>query len=148
MSDFNENLDEIKSEVKETYQDIREEAGEVVQEAKAAFTGEKLETANTVGGAGYRAQGSQSNGSAVTSLVLGIISLVCSFLGWGAIAGLVLGIVGTVLGSKARKQAQTGVATAGFVCSLIGIIINGVGLVCVIACAGAIRSAANELAKM
>ena len=130
------NVDDIKAEVKEAVQDVKEETKEVVEEAKAAVHGEKLETANTVGGAGYRAD-SGNNGLAIASLVLGILSIILSFLGYATIAGLVLGIVGVVLGAKARKEAQTGLATAGFVCSIIGVILCAIGLVCVLACAGA-----------
>ena len=87
-----------------------------------------------MGGAGYRADNKTSSGAATASLVLGILSLICVFFGHGAILGLVFGIVGVVLGAKARKESQTGTATAGFVCSLIGLIICAIGLVCVIAC--------------
>ena len=131
-----DNFDSIKSEAKETYEDIRGEAKEVVQEVKAAVKGEELESANIVGGAGYRTDSKASSGAATASLVLGILSLLCAFFGYGAILGLVFGIIGTSLGAKARKIAQTGLATAGFVCSLIGLILSAVGLVCAIACVG------------
>ncbi|MCR4963045.1 MAG: hypothetical protein K6B40_04110 [Firmicutes bacterium] len=133
---MSDEMDNIKNEAKETMDEVREEAREVVEEVKAAVKGETLDTADTVGGAGYRANDNSSNGLAVASLVLGIISLVCAFLGWGAILGLATGIAGTVLGAKARKISQTGMATAGFVCSLIGLICSAAALLCVIACAG------------
>ncbi|MCR5809385.1 MAG: hypothetical protein K6G56_07465 [Clostridiales bacterium] len=69
--------------------------------------------------------------------MLGVLSLICALFGYSSILGLVLGIVGVALGAKARKEAQTGIATAGFVCSLLGLIFCAIGLVCVIACAGA-----------
>ena len=59
-----------------------------------------------------------SNGLAIASLVLGIVSLVLvaafSWMLWGSIAGLCLGIVGTILGVMGRKN-DTGrtMATAG-----------------------------------
>lgn len=55
----------------------------------------------------------------IASLVLGISSIlcaVCSFV-WPA---LVLGAVGIVLGVLARKNQEGGMATAGFVLSIIG----------------------------
>ena len=61
-----------------------------------------------------------SNGLAIASLVLGIVSLVLvaafSWMLWGSIAGLCLGIVGTILGVMGRKNA-TGrtMATAGMI---------------------------------
>ncbi|MBO4563653.1 MAG: hypothetical protein J5772_08590 [Clostridia bacterium] len=75
---------------------------------------------------------------AVASLVLGILSLVCAFFGYSSIAGLIFGIIGVALGANARKQAQTGLATGGFVCSIIGLILCAIGLVCAIACASAV----------
>ena len=131
-------IDNIKDEAKEAYNDVREETQEVVQEVKAAFKGEKLDSANTVGGAGYRSDDNTNKGPAVASLVLGILSLICACFGYSSIAGLIFGIIGIVLGAKARKVSQTGLATAGFVCSLIGLILCAIGLVCVIACAGAV----------
>ena len=128
----------IKEGAQSAYGEIREEAQEVIQEARAAVSGTKLDTADTVGGAGYRADNSASSTKAIVSLVLGILSLICAFFGKGAILGLIFGIVGVVLGAKARKEAQTGIATGGFVCSLIGLILCAIGLVCVIACAGAV----------
>jgi len=142
MADHMENL---KKEAKEAYKEIREEAQEVVQEAKATATGEKLDSAGTVGGAGYRADNNTSNGGAVASLVLGILSLVCAFFGYGAVLGLLFGIIGTVLGAKARKVSQTGIATGGFVCSLIGLIFSAVGLVCAVACVGALGVLGSSL---
>ncbi|MCR5846290.1 MAG: hypothetical protein K6G78_06995 [bacterium] len=129
--------DVISEEAKDAVSNVKEEAAEVFQEAKAAIKGETLSTANTVGGAGYREAESPKKGPEIASLVLGIVSLVCALFGWGALVGLVVAIVGTALGAKARKIAQTGVATAGFICSILGIVFNGVAIVCVIACVGA-----------
>ena len=77
-----------------------------------------------------------SNGLAIASLILGIVSLVLvaafSWMLWGSIAGLCLGIVGTILGVMGRKNA-TGrtMATAGMILSIIGITI---GAICFISC--------------
>ncbi len=136
---------DYKDDLKEATEDVKEEAKEVFEEAKAAFTGQKLDTSNVEGGAGYRADNSTSSGAAVASLVLGIISIISSFFGYSAILGLILGIIGTVLGAKARKEAQTGMATGGFVCSIIGLIFSALGFVCAIACAGALRSAISQM---
>lgn len=70
-----------------------------------------------------------SNKKAITSLVLGIISCVCSvcyIIGW--IAGLVCGILAIIFGVKARKQAPCGMATAGFVLGIVGTSLCGVTL--------------------
>lgn len=136
QNELREKTDELKKSAQEAFRDVREEGKEVAQEAKAAITGQPLYTANTVGGAGYRADNKSSSGAAVASLVLGVLSLICVFFGYGAIIGLILGIVGVALGAKARKEAQTGIATAGFVCSLLGLIFCAVALVCAVACLG------------
>ena len=142
--DLKETVGEIAGDTKGTFEDVKTEAKEVLEEAKATFTGKKLDSANVEGGAGYRADNSTSNGPAVASLVLGILSIICSFFGYSSIAGLLFGIIGTVLGAKARKQSQTGIATGGFVCSIIGLILSAVGLVCALACVSALSSFASQ----
>lgn len=144
MADF----EDVKQEAKEILSDVKEEAQEVVEEAKAAASGKPLESAGTVGEAGYRAPDNGKNGLAVASLVLGILSIICVFFGYGAILGLVFGIIGTILGAKARKESQTGLATAGFVCSLVGIILCVLGFVCAIACIGSLAGLGSVLESM
>ena len=88
----------------------------------------------------------QSNGKAVASLVLGIIALVCVFFGYGAILGVILGIIGIILSISAKKENPSGMATAGFVLSLIAVIICVIGFIACVACVGAIGAAGvNEL---
>lgn len=78
---------------------------------------------------------------AVASLVLGIISIVFWFipmLGW---LGAILGIIGIVLGSKARKEVENkGMATGGFVCSIIGTVLN---LILFVACSVLVGAASS-----
>lgn len=63
----------------------------------------------------------QHNGKAVASLVLGIIS----FLAWLIpLFGAPISIVGLVLGCKGRKSEKKGIATAGIVTSIIGLILT------------------------
>lgn len=74
--------------------------------------------------------GSVSHGKAVASLVLGICSIVSWFFGLGALLGMVLGIVGLVLASQAKKAGNIeGIRTAGFVCSLIGLIGSAIAVI-------------------
>lgn len=136
-----EGTQDFVENAKDTVQDVKEETQEVVQEAKAAAKGEKLETADTVGAAGYRAEDG-NNSFAIASLVLGIISIICGCIafikyGYVALIGVVAAIVGIVLGAKARKESQTHLATAGFVCSIIGLVFCAIGFVCIIICVGA-----------
>lgn len=73
---------------------------------------------------------------ATTALVLGIISLVCvlaSFTVIGAIAGIVLAIIGLVMAHKSSVLGcVSGKRTAGFVCSVVGLVLNSVCIVLVL----------------
>lgn len=77
----------------------------------------------------------------VASLVLGIISVVLAvlFSGFGWLAAI-LGLIGIVLGTSARKKGQGGVATAGLVLSIIGLIL---GLLMYVACAAMVGGLAS-----
>lgn len=70
--------------------------------------------------------------AATASMVLGIISVVLWFFGYSSIASVILGIIGLVLASKAKSEGyESGIRTAGFVLSLIGVI---GGVIVFIAC--------------
>lgn len=63
---------------------------------------------------------------AVGSLVLGIISLVFAIVPFlNALGiGIIPGLIGIVLGALGRKDpAKKGMATAGLVCSIIGLVL-------------------------
>lgn len=146
--DFKEKFDDFKDDAKETFGDFKEEAGEVFQEARAAAKGQRLDTADTVGGAGYRESGETSKGKAVAALVLGILAIVFNILSFVSVVfpiiGFILALIGLILGTKARKQAQSGLATAGFVLSLIGLIVTSIGFVCAICAVGAVAGLASS----
>ncbi|MFY9174281.1 MAG: hypothetical protein WAO24_02890 [Peptococcia bacterium] len=81
---------------------------------------------------------------AVASLVLGIISLLIALFG-GGISWLaaIPGIIGIILGAQARKDPEKkGLATAGLVCSIIGLVL---GLIFFIACAACAACALSAL---
>ena len=65
---------------------------------------------------------------AVASLVLGLGSILFGVLffitGWAAYIGLALGIIGIVLGAIKLKKSK--MAVAGFICSLVGTVFNGI----------------------
>lgn len=81
---------------------------------------------------------------AVGSLVLGIISLVVSFIGLYPV-GLICGIVGIVLAVIAKKKAASGMATAGLVLSIIGLIFNALIFIACAACIGGTAGLASML---
>ena len=70
---------------------------------------------------------------AVTSLVLGILSIVCGISGMMLI-GTILGIIGIVQGAKSKDYNGNG--KAGFVCSIIGTVISSFFLILIIALVG------------
>lgn len=80
-------------------------------------------------------------GAAIGSLVCGIVSIVFWFFGLGAIVSVILGIVGLILSSNAKKAGFVGgMQTAGFVTSLLGLIFGALFFVACVACAGALGS--------
>ena len=65
------------------------------------------------------------HGLAIGSLVCGIIGVVLWFFGYTCLISVVLGIVGLVLAGNAKKEGNTeGLRTAGFIVSLIALIIG------------------------
>ena len=79
----------------------------------------------------------------VASLVLGIVAIVVgvffsSLFGW---VGCIVGIIGIVLGALARKNVEKkGIATAGLVCSIIGLVLSAVLYIACVACVGGIAA--------
>ena len=74
---------------------------------------------------------------AVASLVLGILSLICCFFAYSNILSIILGIIGLVLASTSKKYGyEGGIRTAGFVLSLIGLIISAFVFLACISCVG------------
>ncbi len=75
----------------------------------------------------------------VASLVLGIISIVLSLFG-GTWVSALIGIVGIVLGALAKKAnpENSGMATAGMVCSIIGTVLSLLVFIACVACAASV----------
>lgn len=71
----------------------------------------------------------------IASLVLGIVSLAIGLFSSGLLGwlGAIIGVVGIILGALARKNSEKKpAATAGLVCSIIGV---ALGLLLYLACA-------------
>ena len=68
----------------------------------------------------------------IASFVLGIASILAGICGfaWG---GIVLGAVGIILGALARRECGNGMATAGFVLSIVGASISVLYLIALVA---------------
>ena len=79
---------------------------------------------------------------AVGALVLGIISLLCWFVSSLFIPGIIGIILGIILAVLAKKKQPSGMATAGLVLCIIGLILNGIGVIACAACFGASGCAA------
>ena len=79
---------------------------------------------------------------AIASMVCGIIGVVLGWTGVLAIVGLVVSIIGVFLAVKARNGIPVGgdgrgMATAGLVCGIIGIVFGGIVALCVLCVGGA-----------
>ena len=82
---------------------------------------------------------------AIASLVLGIVSIVFSAIPGLGLLSWILAIVGIILGALGRKNPEKkGIATAGLVCSIIGLIL---GIITWLACAAVLGVAGSSLAK-
>jgi uncharacterized membrane protein len=64
----------------------------------------------------------QRDNSGTTSLILGILSLVCGITGLASLVGTILGIIGIVQGNKNRKHDP--LARTGFILSVIGLVLS------------------------
>lgn len=70
------------------------------------------------------------HGKAVAALVVGIIAVVSCFLYYGALIGIVCGIVGIVLAVKAAQAGNTeGIRKAGFILSIVGLAISAIATI-------------------
>lgn len=79
---------------------------------------------------------------AVGSLVCGILSLVCIFFGYGALVGLILGIVAIVLAVNAKKNGfEDGMQKAGLILGIIGTVLCGISFLACALCASAFAAA-------
>jgi uncharacterized membrane protein len=76
---------------------------------------------------------------AIASLVLGIVGIVLgaafSWTIWVGCIGIVCGIVGIVLGVLGRKNAQNStIATAGLILSIIAVVVSSIVVISCAAC--------------
>lgn len=80
---------------------------------------------------------------AVASLVLGILSIINALFLPAFPLGIVLSIVGIVLGALGKKVPEkAGMAKAGLVCSIIGLILSILFFALCAACIGGLAASA------
>lgn len=66
----------------------------------------------------------QTNNKAIATFILGLASIVCIFLDYFAIIGIILGIIGIVLGRGLKKTGEySTLAKVGYILSWIAIIL-------------------------
>ena len=94
---------------------------------------------------------SSGKGFSVAALVLGILGIVG---GWFPVVNYfttVCAVLGLIFGVSGRKKSlaatgrPSGLATAGLVLGIIGTAFAAIGLICTLACAGAIAGVAGSM---
>jgi hypothetical protein len=75
-------------------------------------------------------------GLAITSMVLGIVSVVFFWIPYVDILTLLLGITALILGIVAGKKGKNGMAIAGLVLGIIGTVLSLISFITCVACAG------------
>lgn len=87
----------------------------------------------------------------IASLVCGILSLLFALVGGAGLkfVGILLGIAGIVLGVLGKKdEKQKGIATAGFVISIIGAALSLIFWIACVSCLSAAGKAAKEIESL
>ena len=76
-------------------------------------------------------------GTATASFVCGLIGVIYWFFGYTLILSVILGIVGLILASRSKQEGfDGGMRTAGFVLSLVSLVLGGIILIACVACVG------------
>lgn len=82
----------------------------------------------------YSNGNSNATNKGMTSLVLGIISLFCIFLGQASFIGSILAIVGLIMGVDARNNGDRTYAKTGIILNTIGLAATLLVTIACIAC--------------
>ncbi|GFI26188.1 hypothetical protein IMSAGC012_01308 [Lachnospiraceae bacterium] len=81
----------------------------------------------------------------IASLVLGIIAVIIGLFSAGSLgwAGAIMAIIGIILGALGRKEPEkSGIATAGMVLSIIGLVLCLILYIACVACLGGLAALA------
>jgi len=76
----------------------------------------------------------------IAGLILGILGAIGSFLPGVVFAAWLFALVGIIVSALAMKKGEGGIAVAGLVLSIVGLVIALPRLICVALCAQAIGS--------
>ncbi len=83
----------------------------------------------------FNRNSNEAGGTAIACLILGIVSAAGAFLPGFSVIGLICGIIGLICASVAKNEGDnSGVRTAGFICSLVGVIGCGISVLACVAC--------------
>ena len=93
----------------------------------------------------YNQPPKNTNGYAIASMVLGIIScaLVCIYY-----IALIVGIIAIALYFPAKKRGKNGMATAGLICGIVGTAISGILLAYAIIMASTIMNGVKDFREL
>ncbi|MBQ8146563.1 MAG: DUF4190 domain-containing protein [Clostridia bacterium] len=97
---------------------------------------------------------SAGKGFSIAALVLGIVGVVFGFIPAISFIALPCALVGLILGVMGRKKSKlalgksSGIATAGFVLSIIGLSFAALGFICTVACIGIGTSSAGCVSSL
>lgn len=88
------------------------------------------------------AEPAKANTLQIIGLVCGIAGIILGCCtGW---VGLILGIAGLICAIFGNKQGKTGVGTAGFICSIVAIVLSVIVLIVSVVFGAAMLSALSE----
>lgn len=92
----------------------------------------------------------KTNNMALAALICGILGIIGSWIPVVCYFTFILAILGIVFGIKGKKKAMEtnegkGLATAGLVLGIVGTVFGVAGILCAIACAGAVGSLASSM---
>ena len=80
-----------------------------------------------------------AHGKAAASIIVGIIGVICWFFGYSSLLSIILGVVGVVLASKAKKEGNTeGMRTGGLILSIVSLVGGIIAFIVTVVVVGAV----------
>ena len=120
-------MDEMKRD-ENFAEEMKPEGVKPEQEQQKTYVEVKANTVN-----------SEKKTLSIAALILGLVGIIFDFIYlW---IGLIAGIIGIIIGVKARKEENAkGMATAGFICSIVAVAIGGFLLACALCAIGTLAA--------